>query len=415
MGVNHVFVEIDQIRAAVEQNRASAVQQLDAILHQHRVAAAIGYTLNGCDLPGEFVNGSFRTYFELRGVPHLMYWTDHPQWANNKIGLRPDLQIAFRSANCFHFVKTRAHAYELSRVLGWPNCFDCPLAADPDHIQPATGIDAEYDVVAIYGGAPKATDWMQPFLAQDDPDPQEISEHYLPEIRSELRALWEAQNVPAAMRHQLEALGEKLVELRRADLLGAAAWHISTLADEFPQAMGWLTFNHLVYFQMVEVLWRLRGWLREFMLAYLAKRFRVAVFGGDWSALGCAKPASGSAWVEFSDIPKVLARGKVALNLSAGYDEEGITAKPFEIAASGACMVHNRSRELEDFFTVGQEIAAFHRPREARDVIDSLLSDDPRRRAMAAAARARVERDHSWDSRLKRMLGAAGLEVDSLK
>src|SRR5690348_13598018 len=115
MGLNHVFVEIDQVRAAMAQNRAAAIGQLDQILHQHRVAAVISYTLNGCDLPGEFVNGGFRSYFELRGVPHIMFWTDHPQWAADKIGLRADLQIAFRSPNCFHFVKTEAHAYELSR------------------------------------------------------------------------------------------------------------------------------------------------------------------------------------------------------------------------------------------------------------------------------------------------------------
>jgi hypothetical protein len=259
---------------------------------------------------------------------------------------------------------------------------------------------------------------MQPFLQHDDPDPQEISEHYTPEIRSELRALWEAQNVQPTMRAQLVALGEKLTDLRRADLLGAAAWHIPALADEFPQAMGWLTFNHAAYFKMTEILWRYRGWLREFMLAYLAKRFRVAVFGGDWTALGCAKPTSGQsggAWVDFADIPKVLARGKVVVNFSAGYDEEGITAKPFEIAASGACMVHNRWRGLEDFFEVDKQIRSFHRAREAADVIGALLADDPSRRDMAAAARARVERDHSWDSRLLRMLTAAGFAPEAFK
>jgi glycosyltransferase involved in cell wall biosynthesis len=254
---------------------------------------------------------------------------------------------------------------------------------------------------------------MKPFLEQDDPDPQEIGEHYVPSIRADMRTLFEGLSVEPALRNQLIALGDRLIDLRRADMLAAAAWHIPALADEFPQAMGWLTFNHQVYFQMTELLWRLRGWLREFMLAYLARHFRVAVFGGDWGALGCAKPGNG--WVDLADMPKVLARGKVVVNLSAGYDEEGITAKPFEIAASGACMVHNRCRGLEDFFTIGSEVESFHRPREARDAIAALLADDSRRRSIGAAARARVERDHSWDSRLQRLLTCAGLTIDSFR
>jgi hypothetical protein len=416
LGINYVFIEIDQVRAAMAQNRAVAMAQLDQILHQHRVAAVISYTLNGCDLPGEFVGGVFRTYFELRGIPHILFWTDHPQWANDKIGLRPDLQVAFRSANCFHFVKTEAHAYELSRVLGWPNCFDCPLACDPDQIKPAVGIEPQYDVVAIYGGQPRPAEWMQPFLELRDPDPQEIGEHFTAGIREELAAMWDRQNVEPALRAQLRALGERLTEYRRRDMFTAAAWHIPALADEFPQAMRWLTFNPRAYFDMVALLWRYRGWHREFILSYLARHFRVAVFGGDWTALGCAKPTSGpGGWVDFQDIPNALARGKVVLNLTAGYDEEGITAKPFEIAASGCAMLHNWNRGLESFFDIGSEIAAFHRPREAVEQVEMLLSDEHRRRAMGEAARARLEREHSWDSRLIRLVEACGFSIESFK
>jgi spore maturation protein CgeB len=111
----------------------------------------------------------------------------------------------------------------------------------------------------------------------------------------------------------------------------------------------------------------------------------------------------------------VLARGKVVLNLTAGYDEEGITAKPFEIAASGCAMLHNWNKGLESFFEIGTEIAAFRRPREAVDQVEALLSDDARRRAMGDAARARLERDHSWDTRLGRLLTACGFTIDSFK
>ena len=124
LGIDHLCVEIDHIRAALTQNQATAIRELDALLTRKRIGAMLGYTLNGCDLPGENAGGNFRSFFEVRGIPHLLFWTDHPQWANEKQALQAGLQPAFRSPNCFHFVKTRTHAQELARILGWPNCHD---------------------------------------------------------------------------------------------------------------------------------------------------------------------------------------------------------------------------------------------------------------------------------------------------
>jgi len=330
-----------------------------------------------------------------------LFWTDHPQWAANKTGLRSDLQHAFRSPNCYHFVKSAAHAYELSRILGWPNCFECPVAADPEQLEPAVGIEPEYDVIAIYDGQREPSKWMDCFVEQDNPDPQELSEHYTDGIRSELSALWDAQNVPPRLNAQLRSLGERLMQYRLADPLHATARSIPALADEFPQAMGWLTFNHTVYFAMAELMWRYRGWQREFMVRYLSRRFRVAVLGGS---------------TDFAEIPSVLARGKIVINCNRGCDEEGLTAETFEIAASGgAALVQSRVYGLSEHFEIGREVEMFDRPSEAAEVIGALLADNARRQAMSAAARARVERDHSWDSRIERLLAPAGMKLANFR
>jgi len=404
LGIDHVCVEIDQIRAAMVGNQSAAIQQFDALLNRERIGAVLSYTLNGCDLPGENCAGNFRTFFETRGIPHILFWTDHPQWANEKQALQPGLQPAFRSANCFHFVKTQAHAMELSRILGWPNCFDCALACDPDQIRPAERIEPEFDVVAIYGGSPKLSDRVKPFLDADDPDPRDIMNSYVDEIRAGLDALWKS-DAPESLRSQLTALSSKLLAARLEDPLTASIRHLPALANEFPQAMRWLTINHLTYFKMTAQLYKVRAWLRHFMPAYLARHFRVAVFGGDWSGMGCIKGQWGTnGWIDLADMPKVLAKGAVTLNLSAGYDEEGITAKPFEIAASGVAMLHNEARGLSDFFDLGNEAFAFSTPRQARQIVRRLLDDPQKRISVGTAARARLEKDHSWDTRLKRLL-----------
>src|SRR5436309_3381556 len=105
LGICYVTVELDQLLAALAANQAEAIRQLDEILNTHHVGAVLSYVFNGCNLPGQMCDGVFRTFFELRGIPHLMYWIDHPQWAMDKYGLRPEAQVAFRSANCHHFVK----------------------------------------------------------------------------------------------------------------------------------------------------------------------------------------------------------------------------------------------------------------------------------------------------------------------
>jgi Glycosyl transferases group 1 len=412
LGIDHLCIEMDQIRAAIAQNQTAAIQQLDALLNRERIGAVLSYTLNGCDLPGENANRVFRTFFEVRGIPHLLFWTDHPQWASERQALSPGLQPAFRSGNSFHFVKTRAHAHELNRILGWPNCFDCPLACDPDQIRPVEQeTNPEFDVVAIYGGSPKLRDHLKPFLDSDDPDPHDLMLSYVDDIRSNLDAIWKS-DAPDVLRPQLAALAEKLLAARLDQPLKASIWNLPAVEQEFPMAMRWLTINHQTYFKMTAQLYKCRAWLRHFVPAYLAKYFRVGIFGGDWTGMNCIRGQWGTnGWVDLADMPKVLAKGKVTLNLSANYDEEGITAKPFEIAASGAVMLHNEATGLGDFFELGREAFSFATPKEAREITSELLNDPERRRSVGIAARARLEKDHSWDSRLTRLLSVSGLST----
>ena len=89
-------------------------------------------------------------------------------------------------------------------------------------------------------------------------------------------------------------------------------------------------------------------------------------------------------------------RGKVAINISQGNEEEGASHKPFQIAASGVAQVHIDRKGLSDYFEPHREIELFETPAQARRVIAELLADDDRRIAMGAAARQRLLREHTW-------------------
>ncbi|MCH8006539.1 MAG: glycosyltransferase family 1 protein [Planctomycetes bacterium] len=63
---------------------------------------------------------------------------------------------------------------------------------------------------------------------------------------------------------------------------------------------------------------------------------------------------------------------------------------------------------LAECFTPGREVATFATPAEAREVVSDLLADRDRRESMAAAARARLLTEHTWEKRLPEMLNRAG-------
>jgi hypothetical protein len=61
------------------------------------------------------------------------------------------------------------------------------------------------------------------------------------------------------------------------------------------------------------------------------------------------------------------------------------------------------------------ELEVFNTPQEARDVIDELLADPARRKAMGEASRARLQRDHTWERRLEKMFSLAGIPLEAFQ
>jgi Glycosyl transferases group 1 len=409
-GMDPVVIETDAITRMVRQDARMAIAQLN-LLVQQKIGAVVSYCHNGViDLPTD-CEGSFRSFWEIRGIPHLAIWADHPQWAFNQQNLQADLQPAFRSGNLHHFLKNAAHAWEMRRMMGWPNCYELPMAVDPDQLTPATDIEPEFDLVAIYSDqAPTLPDWCRPFLDQANPDPLEMIVIAGKRVSADLAALWESET-PAELRKQLLKLGERLIEYRISDPLAASARHLPQLEAEFPIAFWWLAAHPRTWFKASQLLYAVRGWQRTFTLAYLARFMKVAVFGGgDWSHLGIH---SEPGWIQFADIPRTIARGRVAINIMPGHDEEGATPKTFELAASARPLVHGESRGIEDLFDAGTEIALFATPAEARHCVETLLSSPHQRSQMGQAARLAIESRHNWQNRLRTMFATVGIAPES--
>lgn len=417
LGLRHSFIEIDAVREAITKNSAAAVAQINQIIIKQKIGLVLNYAINAVtDLPVDREwPGAYRNFFEVRGIPQCLIWADHPQWFSDKQALAPGLQPAFRSGNQFHFLKSQAHALELNRILGWPNCHELPCGADPAVLQPVSGVSADFDVVAIYGGADvQMPPWLIPFLSQDDPDPAEINRALAEQTLTALKNLWQS-DAPAGLRPELEAWSARIIELKLANPALATIRHIARLAEEFPLTTWWMTAMYPVYFKAATILYAFRTWQRHFYLAYLSRYFRVGLFGGRWSHVGDGAPSQElGQWVDFAQMPRVLARGKIALDIVGGWDEEGLTAKTFEIAACGMPMIHNQCVGLTEAFS-DSEISVFTTPKQARAAVQNLLDDSPRRVEMGQACHARFLREHTWAHRVQRIFELIGMPIDAFR
>ena len=410
LGIEHRVCELEPIWERKHHDIAGLTGAMTDLIRQQGIRVVLSYICNGMtdfecrDLGG----GRVQSLFEQLGVRHLMLWTDHPQWANQKNALIPQLQPLLRSANNVHFVKSEAAAIELRELLGWANCFSLPMGEDAEILRPVEGVTPDYDLAAIVGSPPQPIPLLEPFLEHDEPDQEVMVSLVAQDVRTELDRIWD-RDVPPELRLQLHKLGRDWLDRRASDLETASVRHLPQLESDHPAAVAWLRVHPTTYFDAVEQLWRLTGWQRTFYIRYLARHFCVAVFGSDWSSVG----VPGGGWVPYHDQPHYYARAKVALNISQAGEEEGMSHKPFQIAASGVAMAHVYRKGLEDCFEIDREIMAFHTPAEARQAVATLIRDDDLRAELAHAARRRLERDHTWDRRLIDMFQRAGLDFNA--
>ena len=186
----------------------------------------------------------------------------------------------------------------------------------------------------------------------------------------------------------------------------------SSLAPSEPQAFASSLSSSLNFLRAEPVRWytaiaslRLMvHWRRNFWPAWLARRVNVGSYGSPAHDPAFNQAPDAAQWVPYDQQSAVYARGSLALNINAAHDEEGLTHKPFQIAAAHAPCIHHDSQGLSDWFTPGEEILTFRRGPELLDSVRTLLGSAPLRAQLADSLRSRALQDHTWDLRLQQML-----------
>ena len=412
LGIEPVTMELSEVWEASNRGETIDASPLARRLAELNVRAVVGSGMNGVfEWPMvRESDGRPIPLFEQIGIPHLLWWTDHPQWACERQALRPELQAAFQSPNCHHFVKNDQAAEELRTVLHWPNCYGLPVAENACRLKPVENVEPEYDVVSIIGSPPVLDEKIEALLSDDDPSVTQIQSIIADSVEPELASVWE-HHAPSNLRDDAVAFGKAWINARKQEANIGNLGIVNGLAESHPEVVDWLLSTHMAYFEALEKMWAFGSWQRIFYTRFAAKYFTVGVFGHEgWREAGIP----GGGWVEHDDMPSVYAKGRLALNVTQRGDEEGVAHKPFQIAASGVPMLHNDVPGLADCFAPDFEVVRFDSPARLRESIQTLLDNDELRRSMGRAARERLKREHTWRHRLPQMFALAGIRLQGI-
>ncbi len=147
-------------------------------------------------------------------------------------------------------------------------------------------------------------------------------------------------------------------------------------------------------------------------IATLRPEIDLKVWGDQWRSMRRGTPLERH--VQFRGVHGIdyaIAIGCSKINLAILSEQRHgsssgdlITSRTFHIPASGGLMLHERTPDLEMYFTPGQDCACFSSAEEMIEQIDRLLGDAALRQSIAAKGQERVEAEHSWDHRMATIL-----------
>jgi len=131
---------------------------------------------------------------------------------------------------------------------------------------------------------------------------------------------------------------------------------------------------------------------------------RFAVRGKDLGDLGRVEQLP---YLSFSKLRQYACRSKINLcvtRLAHASVFASASARPFELAALGCCMVANPYLGIETWFEPGKEILIVHSAQEATERYRYLLTHDAARAAIGQAARARLLKEHTYRHRARELV-----------
>jgi spore maturation protein CgeB len=144
----------------------------------------------------------------------------------------------------------------------------------------------------------------------------------------------------------------------------------------------------------------------------LAPELDLALGGSDFQ--GDTGSARTLGVIPFNLFARAISAARVNLNVTRRPHATvpgSSTARPFELASSGAAIVSNPHEGIERWFEPGRELIVVGSAEEAVAAYRELVSDPGQADAMGQRARERVLDEHTYAHRARRLLELVGLEA----
>ena len=106
----------------------------------------------------------------------------------------------------------------------------------------------------------------------------------------------------------------------------------------------------------------------------------------------------------YADLPRFYPMSRVSLNCTSRQMKGAVNQRVFDVPACGGFVLTDRREQLERLFEPGREVLTYAGPEEIPGLVERLLADEPLRRGISRAARARILAEHTYEHRLTGLL-----------
>lgn len=198
-----------------------------------------------------------------------------------------------------------------------------------------------------------------------------------------------------------------------ADVLASRPVNVYTAVHETLCARGMLDAAYLK--RLYPYFWHLYAYCKNYRrykcLADLVQRdICIDVFGAGWEQVPFAAKLRLHGAVSYQENLKAMTQAKIVVTDQAEFNG-GAHDRVFTAMLSGAAVIGEYSEYLAEIFTDGDELCLFdwQDMNKPAAMIQTLLSNEPKRLAMALRAYGKAAARHRWSNRAERLLELAAL------
>ncbi len=102
----------------------------------------------------------------------------------------------------------------------------------------------------------------------------------------------------------------------------------------------------------------------------------------------------------YTDLPGFYPCSAINFNCTSKQMKGAVNQRVFDVPATGSFLLTDYREQVENLFEPGREIACYHSPEEAKDMIARYLAAPEERRKLTQTARKRILAEHTYEHRL---------------